>query len=109
MKTLITAALTGTCLAVSAQAALPPYNDSAWMIQTILDSQEVRQAVGVAFVQGLELVTDAPGGGLNWKLHTRDCTVTVTLTALPPKDRNGVPMPGRTDYKVSAVSPCTNE
>lgn len=105
MKTLIAAALSGALLATSAQAALPPFYDSGWMIKTILESDKVEDAVH-GFVTGVEYLGQSGEAGVQWRVRTQDCSATVTLRPLAMPQKDGVPMVGRVDYEIAAVSPC---
>ncbi len=107
MKPLFAAALAGLCTATAAMAALPPFHASAWMMQTIMASEAVDTAVKGGFVEGLELLGTTEAGAYQWRVRTRDCSVTVVLQPQPMPTANGTPMVGRVDYDVTEVSACT--
>lgn len=104
MKLFFATVAAGLCSASLAGAALPPFHDSAWMIQTILQDEAVEAAVEGGAVTGIELIDrDA----LIWRLSTQQCSVTLRLVAQPMPVKDGVPMVGRVDYAVTEVSGCT--
>lgn len=87
-------------ISAPSNAALPPYYDRVRQINTILDSQEVYNALRGNAITVIEKV-----GSLNFTLQTGStCTHNVTLEVVQPESKPGMPQPvGATSYKVQSI------
>lgn len=105
MKKLLFAGIFALGLSTAAFAALSPYADSAWQMTTIVESEEVIEAIEGAFIVSMEYQGADEVGVLQWRLRTTSCVFAIGLQALPmPESDDGVPMVGRVDYEIAGVT-----
>ena len=100
MKHILAAAVLLSLTPTSAFAALSGYYDSAEQISTILNSNEVADALRQAPIGQISNSGTRKDGAPEWTIRTQECDLTVYLVPTPPAG------PGMTTYSVDLPAGC---
>lgn len=102
MKFVFAALALGVSSAGPALAALPPFYDSGRQIEVLLDSGEIADKLRIAPVEAIEALGDNAAGNPEWRVKSRDCSLTAEIRAIPLPQG----LAGAASYELVRVGDC---